>query len=52
MARDKQFKIVAVEIPLSFEKKIRTEEGDKDLYECVAELMNDVKEIKKGVVGS
>ncbi len=50
MPGDKQFKIEVVEIPLSFEKKIRTEEGDKDLYECMAEVMNDIKDIKKGVL--
>ncbi len=50
MVGDKQFKIEVVDIPKSFERKIRTEEGDKDLYECFAEMMNDLKEIKKGVL--
>lgn len=52
MAKGDEFKIEAVDIPLSFERKIRTEEGDKDLYECVAEMMNDLKDIKNGVLGS
>lgn len=46
----KNFKIQVIDIPNSFERKIRTEEGDKDLYECMAEVMNDIKEIKKGVL--
>ncbi len=50
MAVDKKFEIKAVDIPLSFERKIRTEEGDKDLYECIAEVMNDIKDIKEGVL--
>jgi len=49
MAKDPE-KVEVVDIPTSFERKIRTEEGDFGIVEAIAIIMKDIKEIKKGVL--
>ncbi len=48
MAKDK---FEAIDVPVSFEKKIKTEDGDEiEILEAIAIMMNDIKELKKGVL--
>jgi len=42
--------IEVIDVPTSFEKKIKTEEGEIEILEAIAIMMNDIKEIKKGVL--
>ena len=47
---DKENIIEAVDVPISFEKKIKTEDGEIGIVEAIAIIMQDLKEIKKGVL--
>jgi len=42
--------VEVVDIPKTFDRKIRTSEGDLDLLECIADLMNRVKKIEEAVI--
>ncbi|KKN22714.1 hypothetical protein LCGC14_0912160 [marine sediment metagenome] len=45
-----QQKIEAIDVATSFEKRIKTEDGEIGIVEAIAIIMQDIKEIKKGVL--
>jgi len=49
MSKEKEIKVI--DVPASFEKKIQNEEGETiSILEAIAIIMNDLKEIKKGIL--
>ena len=50
MVKDSEKQFEVVDVPVSFEKKIKTEEGEIGIEEALVIIMNDIKEIKKGIL--
>ena len=49
MVKDEK-SVEVVDVPMSFEKKIKTEEGEIGIEEALVIIMNDIKEIKKSIL--
>ncbi len=49
MVKDSE-KVEVVDVPTSFERKIKTKDGEIGIVEALAIIMQDIKEIKEGVL--